>query len=294
MKNQITFEANGLICTIYADKDLIKLIKEDQFTYHYMIGAKEIDFQKSDVELRQDDMINDPVLINYPRARFQKKLSPRDVVVVGEYLLERARQEKKGLYNLSSACASRGDFAVTFFGGATNLGKTSSTLSLIQRCGFEFISDEKTLLDLEGKRIIGGAISIPTRKDIIKKKFFSGDGATIPEYKEMEIARGFKKAAFMIYPHLDDGQSKPIFYKWKPLDFYWMLTRDLSYEIRGGIRLIDNFGFLLPSLDNPQLTKVRIDKTREFCDIVPCYYFQGSLDQVVECIPRLLDEKNDR
>ena len=100
------FDSLGLICKITGNRKLINAIIEDKFTYHYMIGAKKSHEQLADVEVVQNDSTTEPVEINYPRATFKGSLSPRDIVVIGEYLLERARQEKKGWYNISSACAS--------------------------------------------------------------------------------------------------------------------------------------------------------------------------------------------
>ncbi|MFC1682110.1 hypothetical protein ACFL0X_00665 [Nanoarchaeota archaeon] len=287
MNKEVNFEANGLRCRIEARTNLVDRIREDQFTYHYLIGSQETDHREFDVEVIQDDMIRDIVEIDYPKARFQGHISPRDVVVLGEYLLERARQEKLGFYNLSSACARSKEGAVVFFGGATNLGKTSYMLSLVQKCGFDFVSDEKTLLDLENKQVPGGAVSIPTRKRIIRERFLDG-GEESPEYMDLVRNPGPVNVALMIYPHLDHGLEKPIFYQWKHLDFFWILTRELSNEIRGGIRLVDNFSHLLPSLDTSELTKKRVGLTRDFCSTVPCYYFQGSWDQIAEYTPKFI------
>ncbi len=292
MLEQITFEAHKLKCKIEAESSLVEAIKNDQFTYHYMMGARLGDEYAPDIRVIQDDNIRKPVVINYPEVRFRTGLSPRDVVVLGEYLLERARQEKGGLYAVSSACASLGDLAVVFYGGATNLGKTSSMLTLIKKCNFDFVSDEKTLLGLSNKVVEGGSISVPTRKKIIRERFFQPDQEELPEFVDFRLAEGTKKAGLVVYPHLDHGLKQPIFYKWKPLDFFWLLTRDLSQEIRGGIRLVNNFNYLLPSLDNEELTQSRVGRTRSFCDVVPSYYFQGSLDQVAEYIPRILEEEN--
>lgn len=289
MLKQITFEASGLVCRIEGNRDLVDRIRTDSFTYHYMIGAKESNQNEANVVVAEDNSIELPAEINYPSARFRSDISSRDVVVVGEYLLERARQDILGFYNISSACAKLGNKGVVFFGGATNLGKTSYMLSLVQRCGFDFVSDEKTLIDLERKQIPGGAVSIPTRKKIIRSKFFRAE-ETLPEYASLDRNNDATKASLLIYPHLDHGLKDPIYHQWKPLDFFWILTRDLSHEIRGGIRLVDNFSFLLPSLDTPELTQKRTRLTKSFCDSVPCYYFQGSWDQVAEYIPKFLKE----
>ena len=288
----LTLESYSLRCRIDADDSFLDAIRNDKFTYHYMIRAKLVENGLFDVLVSEDNSVREPVEIEYPNAKFKRNLSSRDVVVIGEYLLERARQEKLGFYTISSACARLNDLAVVFYGGATNLGKTSSTLTLVQRCGFNFVSDEKTLIDLQNIRVGGGSISVPTRKKIIRERFFSEEKEELPEYKELESVEGQFKAGLMIYPHLDDGLSKPIYYKWKPLDAYWLLTRDFSHEIRGGIRLVDNFSHILPSLDNSELSKLRLERTRKFCENVACYYFQGSLDQVAEYVPKLLEKEN--
>ncbi len=287
MSKEINFTANGLNCRIEAENDLIARILQDPFTYHYMVGAGRSNSAKCDVEVLQDDSIGETAFLEYPKARFRGHISSRDIIVLGEYLLERARQENLGLYTLSSACAKSLDRAVVFFGGATNLGKTSYMLSLVQKLGFDFVSDEKTLLDLERGEIVGGSTLIPTRKKIIREKFFGAE-QNLPEYVSLNRDNAPAKAALMIYPHLDHGLKEPIYYRWKPLDFFWILTREISHEIRGGIRLIDNFGFLLPSLDTPELTKKRVRLTKAFCESVPCYYFQGSWNQIVEYVPKFL------
>ena len=133
---------------------------------------------------------------------------------------------------------------------------------------------------------------VGVRKKIIRERFFAEQTSSISEFQKLKIANGSKKAALIIYPHLDNGLEQPFYYKWKPLDFFWLLTRDLSHEIRGGIRLVNNFSHLLPSLDNPELTKSRVQRTKSFCNDVPCYYFQGSLDQVAEYIPAILKQEN--
>lgn len=286
MQKRIILSSHGLSCEIRGSSSLIEAIRKDRFTYHYMISAQEVQDASPDIIVALNNRAN-PIQISYPHAQFNERLSPRDVVVLGEYLLERARQERKGYYTVSSACAANNNGAVIFYGGATNLGKTSSMMTLVKEGEFTFISDEKTLIDLEHRTVPGGSPSIPTRKKRIRDLFFKGK--TLKEYEEFQPSTEKRKVGLMIYPHLDHGLKKPIFYKWKPLDFFWLLTRDLSHEIRGGIRLVDKFSHLLPCIDTERLTSLRVARTKLFTDQVPCYYFQGSLEQVAEYIPHFLE-----
>jgi hypothetical protein len=283
--NKINLETKTIICEIEGeDSDIAEIIKDD-FTYHYLLGGKLTQNSNFDVRVSKDSNIKKFIDLKYPEIRYNNLYDSREIVVLTEYLAERARQEKKGYYSLSSACASLDNRAIVFFGGATHLGKTSSMLTLVKKKNFDFVSDEKTLLDLANLEIIPGAVSIPLRKEILRKKFFHLES---PEFVKMDQKDRINNAALFIYPHLDSGLSEPIFYKFKPLDFFWLLTRELSGVIRGSVRMVNNFSYLLPSLDTEELAQERVARTKHFCEKVPCYYFQGSLEQVQEYIPKLV------
>ena len=283
---ELYFDSRGIISKIAAVESDIKKILADPFTFHYMIGAERSENPNFDVQVIPDSSVKDFVSLDYPLCRYNHLFDHREIVVLAEYLMERCRQEKKGCYSLSSASASFRDSAVLFFGGATHLGKTSSMLTLVQKCGFEFLSDEKSIISLDALEILPGANSVPTRKKIIRDRFFNSDASQ--GFAQLVQANQNKKAKLFIYPHLDHGLEKPICYRLEPLDFFWLLTREFSSVIRGSVRMVNNFSYLIPSLDTQDLANKRIASTKNFCNMVPCYYFQGSLDQIEKYIPEML------
>ncbi|MBU2638966.1 MAG: hypothetical protein KJ955_08390 [Nanoarchaeota archaeon] len=277
MSGRLVLESKGILCGIYADKRIIDAIRRDKFTYHCIPDAAIADGGEPDITVSQKKGLDGLVDINYPACEFSGELSSRDVVTIGEYLLERRRQEVNGQYGLSSATACYDGRAVTFFGGATNLGKTSSMLELVKTRGYSFVSDEKTLVDLERRVIAGGSRTVPARKNVIKDKVGVKSNG---DFASLKTERAEQEAALFMYPHIDHGLQKPIVYQFRPLDFYWLLVRELSSEIRGSVRLVNNFSCQLPSIDTDLLSQLRLQRTRMFTDEVPCFYFQGSVEQI--------------
>ena len=275
---RLNIESFGVVCGIEADEPLLQQILEDRFTKHYIPGANYVDLEPS-IKLIQTNMIK-PVALDYPVALFREGLGSRDVVTIAEYLLERARQTK-GLYSLSSSSASKNDQSVIFWGGATNLGKTSSMIKLVKDYDLRFVSDEKTILCLLDYSVMGGSESIPIRKEIIGELVDCKLGQF---YEPNKIMRSKSLSTLMIQPHLDEGREKPIISILSPHDFYWLFVRELSQAIRGTTRLVDNFRYQLPPLDTEDLSQKRLAEARKFSDKVPCFYFQGSLDQIGEFV----------
>ena len=280
MIKNVSFSSKEAILHIESSSNKIDEILSDEFTFHYIPDVKKVSSDlKADVELFEDNSIEKPVALGYPISRFREDISARDITTVGEYLLERYRQENNGYYTLSSACASLDQRAVVFFGGATNLGKTTSMLELVQNYGFEFFSDEKTLLDLENRSIVGGSRSVAIRKKILKERMGSEN-----EFYNLNSPCRDKNAYLFIYPHLDHGLEKPISYQLSELDFYWLLLRELSQEIRGTTRLVKDFSYMLPPLDTDELANKRTKNARQFTAEIPCFYFQGSKTQTAQFV----------
>jgi hypothetical protein len=253
-------------------------ILADEFTFHFIPDGSLVQ-GSADVSVIESGC--DDIVLEYPFCRFGPGLSARDVVATAEYLLERARQER-GIYALSSATAVKDGRGVVFFGGATNLGKTSCMLELVRE-GFSFFSDEKTLLDLERYRIIGGSRSVAARKRVLKDLL-----GTQEEFYALSH-RSVCDAALLMYPHIDNGLAEPIQYRFNVDDLFWHLNREISIPIRGVTRLVKGFTHQLDSLDTKDLTKKRTALCRSFAAQVPCYYIQGSMAQIGAFVQRQLE-----
>ncbi|MFA5061310.1 MAG: hypothetical protein WC494_03270 [Candidatus Pacearchaeota archaeon] len=288
MKKTIYLDSKGSVCRLTGTNSVIEEIIEDDFTKHFIPDLRiRLKYKDPAINVIAKE-IKVPTMISYPNVTYKPNLPPRDIVSLCEYLLERNRQEKKGYYSLSSATASRNGDSVIFFAGATNSGKTSGMLDLIQNHGFSFYSDEHTLIDLENKKVVGGSRSIATRKEILKKRL-----SNVGEFLLKDLDDDYeKKARLFIYPHIDHGLDKPIQYQFSPLDFHWLLSREFGGVIRGVVKFTDHFRYPLPSLDTRKLSKIRAHRTQQFANFVPCYYFQGSLSQMSNFVEEKLKEND--
>lgn len=274
--NEILIKSHGAKCRLKSNKKLIEQILNEDFLYHYIpdveIGSLN---DKTDVEFEENSYLTKKAEIVFPKASFLPGVEYRSIISTIDYLLERVRQEKYGIYCLNSATTSQDESAVTFWGGATNLGKTSSMLELVMERNFDFYSDERTLLCLDKNSVVGGSRTVANRKPTLKDK--TGESK---EFYKCISANGSKKLELMIYPHLDHGLKKPIVYQFSQKDFQWLLSREFGINIRGAIKYIDDYSYPLPSIDTQELAEKRTLETKKFTEKIPCYYFQGSLSQI--------------
>jgi hypothetical protein len=277
---KLLIRSHGSKCLLIANEELVNQIRSEEFLYHYIpdveIGSSD---EEPDVEFEERPGLVQKAVIEFPRASFVPGVEYRGVISAMDYLLERVRQERYGIYCLNSATASRGKSAVTFWGGATNLGKTSSMLELVMERGFEFYADERTLLDLNNRVVVGGSRTIANRKQVLKER--TGESG---EFHNCAPTEGSRRLDLMIYPHIDHGLARPIVYQFSPKDFRWLLLREFGVNIRGAIKYLDDYTYPLPSIDTQSLAEKRTSETRRFTERVPCYYFQGSLSQVASFV----------
>jgi len=287
---ELLIKSHGAKCKLKASKGLVDKILNEDFLYHYIPDVEIGDLnEEADVEFEENPNLERKAKIDFPKAEFTSGIEYRSIISTVDYLLERVRQEKKGIYCLNSATASQNSSAVTFWGGATNLGKTSSMLELVMERGFDFYSDERTLLCLNKKSVVGGSRTVATRKPILKDR--TGEQK---EFYNCSPAEGSKNLELMIYPHLDHGLKNPIVYQFSPKDFHWLLSREFGVNIRGAIKYIDDYSYPLPSIDTQELAEKRTLETKKFTSEVPCYYFQGSLSQVSSFVEEYFDKNAKR
>jgi len=280
----IDFESVGILGRLTANKYTLQKILDDKFTKHYIPDFRIASGGTTPcievVEREQEKK----AILDYPRGFLKPHIEHRSFVVTAEYLAERARQEKLGLFALNSAAAERNGDGVLFYGEASNLGKSTFATTLSEN-GFNQFSDEKTLLDLEHNLMVSGSRSIPLRKNVWKERF-PNDG----EYRELDTKEQAvsPKVSLIISPHYDHGLDKPIITALDPLDLFWGLLAAISKRIRGVTRFIDDFTFQLPSIDTEELSEKRIELMRKFSRAVKGFYFQGNHHQLVTFVKSAL------
>jgi|TARA_Y100000310_G_C20600120_1_gene772571 hypothetical protein len=276
--DHIVLNSAKVIGRISASPEKIVLISRDPFTFHYLPELK-IDYHESpDVFVEEREQVK-PVILEYPHAYISPTPDHRGLVSTCDYLLERARQEKWGTYLLNSSSVQMDGRAVVFFGGATNLGKTTSALELASR-NFEFFSDEKTLLHLDEAKLCGGSRSMPLRKKVLMDRI--GSKREFAPLEENSCTDPM--LAMMILPHMDHGLVKPIHYQFEKADAFWHLNKEFARRIRGDTKFVGNFMYPLQSLDTEELSSKRVVAIRKLVERVPVYYFQGNSSQLVDFV----------
>ncbi len=275
---KVKFSSVGVVGEIETTGEKVQEMLSDPFSFHYIPNCR-VTNEEGEVFVIEDPRIQTPCSINYPRSRLNPNSDSRSFVIVGEYLMERRRQDQKGIYSISSSSVYRRERAILFFGGATNLGKSSCALELAEN-EFDLFSDEKTLVDLENRVLAGGSRSIPLRKDVIKAKFRDEEDFKGIDYDDAVTPQ----VEFLVLPHLDHGLSEPIADKFEPLDLFWLLTKEFSRRIRGDTKFINYFEYLLPSIETNELAQKRIALTKDFTRNIEGYYFQGSPEQLVRFV----------
>ena len=275
---KVNIESAGVVGQISGSSITIKKILNDDFTYHYLPEAKIS--QERNQEIFVEEVSEDSHLVmTYPKITVPFTNDHRGLVSICDYLLERARQEKLGVYSLNSSSVQENGESIIFYGGATNLGKTSSALELAIN-GFELFSDEKTLLDLENQVLYGGSRSIALRKEVLQKKTDSKR-----EFKKFnENSCNNPNIKMLILPHLDHGLKSPISYKLDSMDSFWHLNKELTRRIRGDTKFFGDYKYSIQSLDNEDLSYKRVEFVKALTEVVPTYYFQGNLEQLTHFV----------
>ncbi len=277
----ILLSSAGVTARISTDRGTLDRILSDKFTSHYLPDL-EVGGDRADVEVlatRDQDRIS---RTDYPTIYLREDLDGRSFVVSAEYLLERARQEKYGVCTLNSSSVQRNGKGVVFYGAASNLGKSTFALDLTSS-GFTHYSDEKTLVDIENGRLVGGSRSIPLRKWLLRERLGEEDRGSFHRI-DLEGNNDEPKVSMFILPHYDNGLDVPRIEGLEDLDLFWGLSGEFSRRIRGTSRYINNFSHQLPSLDTEELTNWRVNALKQFVKGTNGYYFQGNSHQLVEFV----------
>ena len=257
--------------------------KEIPFIYEYIPSVLVNSKDSADISLTKQDPIlhfqysnKFHLLLEYPKADIATD-NYIETVALAEYLLER-RREEQGVYCLHSSSVSKKEKGIVLFGGITDIGKTTLAMKLAEK-GFDFMSDEKTLL--EDTKIIGGVQYIKLRKNWQNKY-----GKGMVHASKLFSMKKMADLSLFVVPYIDNGRKETE--QWDSAKFFWHLQEELSRKIRGGSRLINNQNQLAPCIDTRLLSMQRISYAKGISKKIKCYAIRGTPDQITASIEELL------
>ncbi len=217
---------------------------------------------------------------NYPNFEvFCPEVNYRDVLALSDYLLERVRQEE-GIYNLHSSTVGKGDLCIVIY-GASKSGKTVISIEASQNHGLDFLTNERTLIDLEAKKIVGGC-SLLDIAPYHWKAFPKLNGKTELRLEKLGDKRPIIKG--IVYPSIDSGQTEIIVDQKDLVGTEWLLYPEFTSRIRGVNKRMFNFSYPLDSLDTKDLARKRMRDLCRFVKKVPFYFVRGKKEAISEFI----------
>lgn len=196
------------------------------------------------------------------------------MITVIEYCFELIRQ-REGIYCIHASASSQNNKAVVLMGGASGIGKTKVNYLLIEKHKFQFLSDEKTLLDKD-LQVLGGI-----DKFIINKKL-------LLKNKGIEIAREKRQENKIPIGHIFQPvttQNGELFVdEWNLGKANFHVYEELSRKIRGVSRRINKFTVPLDSIDNKEIAEERSKLSKRISERIPCATVYGSPEKVAKYI----------
>lgn len=277
--NEVYLKSASAIIKLNVDIDTFKQIIEDEFFNAYIPSVKVIDYcEKYDAIIYVQNDNTNSIEVNYPNIYYRyTSLNTKDIITLIEFVFERARQEK-GIFCIHGASSIVNDKAVICWGPATGMGKTTLALAL-SNIENQFYSDEKVLIDIPNKKVVGRIKKIYISNDHWKEKFgnvnfYENDTSAFD--KEYDIS-------MFVYPLICDNKQV-ILEKWNPNKFAWHLYEETSRKIRGTSRIFFNYTYPASSLDTFVLSVTRLNMVKEFTDSVLSIYYKGNIDSIVDFV----------
>jgi len=207
------------------------------------------------------------------------KLSIEDIITTIDYCLDYKRQSA-GVYVVHGSACSQKKHGIVFFGAISGIGKTSTNLNMCQKFDFEFIGDEKILIDMQGY-ILGGTKSIffnkPELFQWLNKDLHNRDMNTAGKIK---VSSKPTKCKVFVQPVITSEGSDLLVSKWDEHKANWHLYEELTRKIRGTSRRIADYKIGLQSIDNNELTQKRISTAKLISETAHFYLIVGPKDSI--------------
>lgn len=286
MNKDLFLKSSVAVVRIQCEEALIPLIINDTFLTAYIPSVEilyDIDSFDANITIKKSHINN--IQFQYPEIIFEySEFNPKDIISLAEYILERARQER-GIICVHGASAIIDNRAVVCWGPATGMGKSSLALAL-SNDGY-FYSDEKVLVDLKTKQVVGRIDKQYLSNDYWKKKFGNTNYFT-----HLNLSKDRKYDISLFAYALLCEQEEFVVDKWTADKFMWHLYEESARKIRGTSRTFFNRQYPAMSLDTDIIAKQRLKLINEFVKELQCIYFKGKCSKIVNYITSYTKKKH--
>lgn len=216
-------------------------------------------------------------------------------------LLER-EWEENNLYCVHAACVAYDGEGILIVGeGGT--GKTSLALDLYKR-GFDFLSNEHTVIDPNDNLICGGTKVATVKQYCLDKveklrekliEFPTDDNLTLFLLDLRESPKVAREADISLIVRPIVLPVKKKYAKMSPLSEFYVRDSFLEFSsslIRGSYVYLNKFSFLGIDLDTPELAAKRCKNLFKKLDFkIPKYTILGNLESIVSKIDDMIGKK---
>ncbi|SRR5258708_6336871 len=218
---------------------------------------------------------------------FNKNITLRDIVSVIDYCLDYIRQ-KEGIYNLHGSAVAKNEKGILIIGGVSGLGKTTLALNLCTKRRFNFIGDEKILIDKNGF-ILGGVNTIEFNKPDL-------NSSSAPELnnkgpnelsKFIDIQKRPVPIKLVIQPMIIPGANLYV-EDWPTIKAEWHLYEEMGRKIRGVSRRLNNHSFPLQSIDTFEVSLLRSNTAKKLSRKIKFVGLKGDVNNIMDKIESLL------
>lgn len=281
------FSGEACIKVIFANSDFANKVLNNDFIEKYIPNVSLSNTTSAfEAEIHFQDKETSFDFYKYPEIFIgSKQLSERDAVSLIELVFERARQEK-GIYCIHSTTVIYKNKAVIFWGGASGMGKTRLARTFVEK-GAQFYSDEKTLIDLNTYKVVGGIPFQYLEKSYWKSVRKSSKNKDPYLSVDTKCLKTKYAISCFIYGFGIDNAATSVD-KWTPKKFEWHLYEELGRKIRAISRRVVDSSISVQSIDSQKNSDKRIKLVKSSTKNIECYSIQGSPELVVNEIIRIL------
>lgn len=217
------------------------------------------------------------------RSKTDDALTGFQIGFILQAIFEKLYQETNS-YGIHAAAICKNEKCILLMGDAYS-GKSSLALRLCKENNFEFVGDERCIIQYNKKlRVLSGNSLLVLRKDFLSKNYSYlkldnrtnlGNARIFVNSTDLKLKLNKKPVTINAIIRVNIGKlTKTTILS--QFDSTLLLFRALTYQIRSINTPLVNFDYVLPSLDNQKLSEKRLKMSKKVSESVPTFEIHGS------------------